>query len=93
MGLSGPSVERKQKGSFVKGWFWRMYLRAGFWYQEASECTFVPVFGTGEHPNVPWYRFLVPGNIRQNHPLETTLLRTSDSALAQSLGVPPYGAL
>ena len=27
-------------------------------------CTLVPVFGTREHPHVPSFRFLVPGNIR-----------------------------
>ena len=34
-----------------------------------GECTFAPDFGAGEHPNVPSFRFLVPGNIRQSHPL------------------------
>ena len=48
------------------------------WYRGASACTLVPVFDTEEHPNVPSFRFWVPGNIRQNHPLETTLLRTPE---------------
>ena len=54
-----------------------------------GECTLVPVFGAGQHPNVPSFRLLVPGNIRM-YPrsgfwyrgasakttlLETTLLR------------------
>ena len=49
-----------------------------------GECDLVPAFGTGEHPylqlylvpvfgsredaNVPSFRFLVPGDIRRNHP-------------------------
>ena len=44
-----------------------MYPHSGLWYRGTSACTLVPVFGTGEHPNVPSFRFLVPGNIRQNH--------------------------
>ena len=32
------------------------------------ECTLVPVFVPGEHPNVPSFRFLSRGNIRQNPP-------------------------
>ena len=39
-----------------------------FRYWGTSACTLVPVSGTGERPNVPSFRFLVPGNIRQNHP-------------------------
>ena len=31
-----------------------------------GECARVPVFGTGEHPNVPSFRLLVPGSIRMN---------------------------
>ena len=51
-----------------------------------GECALVPVFGSGEHPHVPSFRSLVPGNIRM-YPLsgfwcrgrsaKTTLLRTS----------------
>ena len=41
----------------------RMYPHSGLWYRGTSECTFVPVFVTGEHP--PKARFW-----------ETTLLRT-----------------
>ena len=64
--------ERKQKGGFVKGWFWRMYPRSGF--------------GAGEHPHVPSCSFLVPGNIRmyprsgfcyQGTSAKTTLLETT----------------
>ena len=45
-------TKQKIKGGFVKGRFWRMCPRSGFWYQAR------------EHPNVPSFRFLVPGNIR-----------------------------
>ena len=59
--------------------------------------TLDPVFGTGEHPNVPSFLFLVPGNIRM-HPrsgfwyrgtakttlLETTLLRTPKKVRTQA---------
>ena len=40
-------VERKQKGDFEKGGFWRMCPRSGFWYLGTSDCTLVPVFGAG----------------------------------------------
>ena len=45
-----------------------MCPRSGFSYRGTSACTLVPVCGTREHPNVPSFRFLVPGNIGQNHP-------------------------
>ena len=59
--------ERKQKGGFVKGRFWRMCPRSCFWYRRTSECTLVfrvwcrgtsectvvPFYGTGEHPPKP----------------------------------------
>ena len=35
---------------------------SGFWYRGTSACTLVPVFGTGEHPNVSSFSFLVPGH-------------------------------
>ena len=58
----------RQKGGFVKGWFWRMYPRSGFRSRGTCECTLVPVCVPGEHPNVPSFRFSFRGNIRQNHP-------------------------
>ena len=58
----------RQKGGFVKGWFWRMCPRSGFRSQGTCERTLVPVFVPGEHPNVPSFRFSVRGHIRQNHP-------------------------
>ena len=42
-----------------------MCPRSCFRYRGTSECTFVPAFGAWQ--NVPSFRFLVPGNIRQNH--------------------------
>ena len=44
------SADRRQKGGFVKGWFWRMCPHSGFWYRGTSECTLVPAFATEEHP-------------------------------------------
>ena len=56
------------KGRFRKRAVWANVPSLFFWYRGTCACTIVPVFGTGEHPNVPSFRFLVPGNIRQNHP-------------------------
>ena len=44
-----------------------MYPRSGFRSRATSECTLVPVFFPGEHPNVPSFRFSFRENIRQNH--------------------------
>ena len=38
--------------------------RAVSWKGGFGERALVPVFGTGQNPNVPSFRFLVPGNIR-----------------------------
>ena len=52
-------IQRKQKGGFVKGWFWRMhacsgflyrrsvflYPRSGVWYCLFMFCALVPVLG------------------------------------------------
>ena len=59
--LESSKLERKQKGGFVKGWFWRMCPRSGFWCRGTSECTLVQVFGTGEHLHVPSFRFFGAG--------------------------------
>ena len=78
------AAPEETKGWFRQGQFWRMCSRSGF--------------GTGEHPHVPSFRFLVPGNIRMYprsgfatgaHPpkppfLETTLLRTPELLLLSS---------
>ena len=55
-------VERKQKGGFVKGWFWRMYPHSGFWNSCSVFCTPVPLLG-------------VEGTSAKT---ETTLVRTPD---------------
>ena len=82
-GEAKDHIERKQKGSFVKGRFWRMCPVTVF-------CTVVPFFvpsfrslGGG-----PAFRFFVPSfpslGSREHPPkspfLETTLLRTPDHA-------------
>ena len=84
--LSAPlSFTGRQKGGFVKGWFWRMYPHSGFRSRRTCERTLIPVFVPGEHPNVPSFQFSFRGNIRQNHPFgkppfwKTTLLSTPDS--------------
>ena len=49
--------------------FWRMCPRSGFLVlANIRMYLFFPFVGAGEHPNVPSFRFLVPGNMRQNHP-------------------------
>ena len=45
-----------------------MYPHPDFWYRGTCQCTLVPVFGTGEHLNVPLSRFLVQAKILQKHP-------------------------
>ena len=52
----------KQKGGFVKGWFWRMCPRSSLRSGGTCECTLVPVVVPGEHP--------------PNHPLENHTLST-----------------
>ena len=48
--------KRKQKGSFVKGRFWRMCPRSGFWYRRSGFCTLVLVFGVHHSVFVPSFR-------------------------------------
>ena len=50
------TIFEDQKGSFEKGWLWRMYPRSGFWYRGTHECTLVPSFGTGG-ASEPWSSF------------------------------------
>ena len=40
-------ITGRQKGGFVKGWFWRMYPRSSFRSGGTSECALVPVFVLG----------------------------------------------
>ena len=65
---SGGKDHWETKGRFRKRVVWRMYPRSGFCSGGTCERTLVPVFVLGEHPNVPSFRFLFRGNIRQNHP-------------------------
>ena len=61
-----PFITVRQKGGFVKGWFWRMCPRSGFlrgehanvpssrfFFGGTSEFSLVPVFVPGEHPPKP----------------------------------------
>ena len=48
------------------------------WWLAIGDLAHLSGFSTGEHPNAPSFRLLIQGNIRQNHPLETTLLRSPD---------------
>ena len=65
----------------------RMYPRSGFWYRGTSECNIVPVFGKGEYPNVPLFRFLVQTSAKTTL-LETTLLRTLDPSDTENQSCP-----
>ena len=56
------------KGRFRKRVVLAMYPCSGFRSGGTCECTLVPVFVPGEHPNVPSFRFSFRGNIRQSHP-------------------------
>ena len=76
-------VERRQKGGFVKGWFWRCvpsfrfsfrenmqtYPRSGFRSGGTSECTLVLVFVPGKHPPKPTFC--------KNHPFVNPRTRTT----------------
>ena len=66
--MFSPIITRRQKGGFVKGWFWHMCPRSGFFSGGTCKCTLVPVFVPGEHANVPSF-WSFRGNICQNHPL------------------------
>ena len=74
---SRPFFDREQKGGFVKGRFWRMYPCSGFWLRE-TQCTLVPVFGTGEHLKVPSFWFWYRETSAKTTLVETTLLRTPE---------------
>ena len=67
-------IQRKQKGGFVKGRFWRMYPRPSFWYRGTSECTLVPCF---------WHKGTSTNHPFGNHPV----LQTRDWSELRWLGV------
>ena len=48
--LTEQKITGRQKGGFIKGWFWRMCPRSGFRSGGTCERTLVPVFVPGEHP-------------------------------------------
>ena len=64
-----------------------MYPRSRFRYPGTSECTLVPVFGIREHPNVPSFRFLVPGNTAKTTLFEhPTMFRALFKGYPEGLG-------
>ena len=63
-GICKRVIER-QKGGFVKGWFWRMYPPSGFRSEGTCKRSLVLVFVLGEHANVPSFRFSFPGTSTQ----------------------------
>ena len=92
--MSSSKLDRKQKGGFVKGWFWRMYPRSGFWYRGTytyprssvwcrgtSESTLVFFFCTGEHPPKPPF-WKPPSCERPTNPP-----RCAQAGLSTNLGV------
>ena len=66
--LDCPSFPGRQKSGFLKGRLGRMYPRSAFRSGGTCECTLVPVFVPGEHPNVPSFLLSFRGFIRQTHP-------------------------
>ena len=67
-----------------------MYPRSGFWCRGTSACTLVPVFGTGEHPNVPLFRFWYRGTSAKTTLLKTTLLWTPILCIARRTSQPGF---
>ena len=50
-------LERKQKGNFVKVWFWCMYPRSGFLYRRSIVCALVALLDTVVPFFVPSFQF------------------------------------
>ena len=87
-------INGRQKCGFAKGWFWRTYPRSGFRSGGTCERTLVPVFGLGEHPNVPSFRCSFRGNIHQKHPFGNhpfRFLRKEGKSAILSQIPPSYG--
>ena len=80
LGEERPTFAGRQKGGFVKGWFWRMYPRSGFRSGGTCERTLVPGFrckGACECTLVPVF---VPGETSAKTTLlESTLLSTPET--------------
>ena len=73
-------ITGRQKGGFVKGWFWRMYPPSGF--RSGGTCKRTRSgFRSREHPNVSLFRFSFRGNIRQNHPFGSHALGPPEQML------------
>ena len=79
-----PKIERKQKGGLVKGRFWRMYPRSGFWFRGTSACTLVPVWYRGTFRMYPRSGFLHRGTSAK-----TTLLSAKTTLLETTLSCEP----
>ena len=85
-------IERKQKGGFEKGRFWRMCPRSGFWSRGTSACTLAPSFGKGNIRMYPRSGFRYRGTSEctlvpvfgtgEHTSAKTTLLRDCDENLA-----------
>ena len=69
--------ERKQKGGFVKGWFWPMCPRSVFLYRRSVFCNLVPVFRVRHSCFLcPRSGFGCPRTSAETTLLESCLLRT-----------------
>ena len=77
-----PKITGRQKGGFVKGWFWRMCPRSGLHSGGTCESTFVLVLVPGEPPNGPSFRFSFRVEHLPKPPFwKTTLLSTPEKML------------
>ena len=65
-----PLFSGRQKGGFVKGWFWRTYPRSGCRSGGSMRMYRVPPSGfrSGGTSECTSFRFSFRGNSRQNHP-------------------------
>ena len=76
----------RQKGGFVKGWFWRTYPRSGFRCGEACERTLVPVSHSGGTSECTLVPFFVPGEHPPKPPFwKTTLLSTPEFCWSEKI--------
>ena len=64
-----------KRPGFTKAWFWRMCPRSGSWYQGTWRMYPRSGFGTGEHPNVPSFRFWYRGTSTETTLWTITQLR------------------
>ena len=66
--LAGPPFEKRQNGSFVKWWFWRMCPPSDFRSGGTCECTPRSGFASWGTSECTLVLVFVAGNIRQNRP-------------------------